>query len=324
MADLSVEYMGLKLKSPIIVSSGPMTRDVESMKKCEKAGAGAVVVKSIFEEQIAAEADAAVDGNEDYLTHAGADDYMANLAKDYYIERYCDLIRNAKKELSIPVIASINCSTLTAWLDYAERFVASGADAIELNYYPMVSSVNVKGKAVDEALLDFAKAARKRISVPLSIKMGRNYSALSFVLKQIDDIGFDAVVLFNRAFRQDIDLNTLKFKPARITSGEDEYPQSLRWTALMSGDLKCDIAANTGIHSGETAVKMLLAGASAVEVCSVLIKNGVEAIDTMNKDILSFMEKNGYENIADFKGKLSQENLSNGDAWERVQYLKTV
>ena len=324
MADLSVEYMGLKLKSPIIVSSGPMTRNVESMKKCEKAGAGAVVVKSIFEEQIAAEADAAVDGNEDYLTHAGADDYMANLAKDFYIERYCDLIRNARKELSIPVIASINCSTLSAWIDYADRFVAAGADAIELNYYPLVSSVNVKGKAVDEALLDFARSARKKVSVPLSIKMGRNYSALSYVLKQIDEIGFDSVVLFNRAFRQDIDLDTLEFKPARITSSEDEYPQTLRWTALMSGDLKCDIASNTGIHSGDTAVKMLLAGASAVEVCSVLIKKGVDVIEEMNKDILSFMERNGYENITDFKGKLAQESLSNGDAWERVQYLKTV
>ena len=324
MANLEVEYMGLKLKSPIIVSSGPMTRDVESMMKCEKAGAGAVVIKSIFEEQIAKEASAAVDQSEDYLTHGGAEDYMASLAKDYYIERYCDLIKSAKKELTIPVIASINCSTLSTWIDYAERFELSGADAIELNYYPMVSSTEVKGKAIDEALLEFAKTARKKIHVPLSIKMGRSYSALSYVLKQIDMIGFDGVVLFNRAFRQDIDLETLSFKPARVTSSEDEYTQSLRWTALMSGDLKCDIAANTGIHSGETAVKMLLAGAAAVEVCSVLIRKGTDAITEMNNEILSFMEKKGYENIADFKGALAQESLENGDAWERVQYLKTV
>ena len=324
MPNLEVEYMGLKLKSPVIVSSGPMTRDIESMKKCEAAGAGAVVIKSIFEEQIAKEASAAVDQNEDYLTHGGADDYMASLAKDYYIERYCDLIKNAKKELTIPVIASINCSTLSTWIDYAERFEASGADAIELNYYPLVSSVEVKGKAVDEALLDFAKSARKKIHIPLSVKLGRGYSALSYVLKQIDEIGFDAVVLFNRAFRQDIDLETLTFKPARITSSEDEYTQSLRWTALMSGDLKCDIAANTGIHSGATAVKMLLAGAAAVEVCSVLIKKGTSAITEINNDILSFMEKKGYDKITDFKGKLSQENNVNGDAWERVQYLKLV
>lgn len=324
MASLSVEYLGLRLSSPIVVSSGPLTKSVESLKKCEEYGAGAVVLKSIFEEQILKEADAAVSESEEYLTHAGAETYMAGLAADYYIERYADLIKSAKKELSIPVIASINCQSLSAWLDYAGRFEAAGADALELNYYPLVSDTGVKGETVDEKLLDFARTARKRISLPLSIKLGRSYSALSWLIKSLDDLKIDGVVLFNRAFRPDIDLEDLSFRSARITSSPDEYADSLRWTALMSGDVKMDIAANTGIHSGSTAAKMILAGAKVVEVCSHLMEKGVAEIAVMNKEIESFMDKKGYGSLDDFRGLLSQERHEDNAAWERVQFLRTI
>lgn len=324
MALLNTRYMGLELKSPLIVASGPLTKDMEGLKKCAEAGAGAVVLKSIFEEQILAETGRMLEGAEDYLIHADSSLQFSQMAKDYYIERYCNLIGDAKKSLGIPVIASINCKGLSSWIDYCERFVAAGADALELNFFPIESDISVKGSAVEEELFKLVEVARRRIGIPLSIKLSKNYSSLANVISRVSELGADAVVLFNRAFRPDIDIEKLEFRSAGVFSGEQEYSDALRWTALMSGDIKADIAANTGVHSSDSAVKMILAGASAVEICSVLLEKGVEAIGDMNRGISDYMDRHGFENIDSFKARLSQERLKEGNIWERVQFLKTI
>ena len=324
MPDISTEYMGLKLKSPVIMASGPLTSHLDDLKRAEDAGAGAVVLKSIFEEQI--EKDAGLDAaeNEEYLAHSDSQEYFEAMARAHYIDRYMTLLEGAKKSLGIPVIASINCKSISTWLEYSQNFLSCGADAIELNYFPIASNADVSGDAVDKALFDFAKRARGKIEGKLALKIGSFYSSLSNVIKKIDDVGFDGLVLFNRPFRPDIDLKSLEIRGCKPLSSPDEYGMSLRWTALMSAEVKLDIAANTGIHSADTLIKMLLAGAKAAEVCSAVIKNGFSVIGEMNKGLSAFMEEKGYESTRDFIALLAEDNYERGDAWERVQFLKTI
>lgn len=324
MASLNTKYMGLSLKSPIIVASSPLTETIENMKKCEAAGAGAVVLKSIFEEAIEAEANKEVSQNEQFVNYSQFQEAYHSQIMEYHIEKYIDLLKEAKKELSIPVIASICCKSLENWLSYATKFEKAGADAIELNYYPVTSDASVKGSETDKDFEQFVTLARKSIKCPLSIKMGRQYSGLANKIKFLDDKGIDGVVLFNRTFRPDVDVKTMKIVYGPSLSSGYEYGNSLRWTALMSGEVKMDICANTGIHCGTTAVKMLLAGAKAVEVATVLLKEGVGSITKMNEIISSWMDEHGYASIDEFCGKVAQERNAEGYRWERTQFYNVI
>ncbi len=319
---ISTEYMGLELRSPVIVSSGPLTQNIVTLKKAEAAGAGAVVLKSVFEEQIEADVSKEVEANAEYLGHS--DEAYAAFSRDRYIDRYMKLLAEAKKELSIPVIASVSAKTMDSWIDYAERFVKCGADGIELNYYPISSDAAVTGAEVDKRLIAFAERARKAIDGPLSMKIGYKYSSLANVISALDKAGIDGIVLFNRFFRPDIDIENLTFTAGSPVSGKDEYAEALRWIGLMSGEVKADLCGNTGIHDGETAVKMLLSGAKAVEVCTAVVQHGFSVIGEMNSFIASWMERHGYSSLRDFTGLLSQEHISDGWKWERTQFLKTI
>ncbi len=321
---ISTEYMGLELKSPVIVSSGPLTQNIVSLKKAEDAGAGAVVLKSIFEEQIEKDVSAEVEGNAQYLEHSDAEESFASFSRDRYIDRYMKLLTEAKKSLSIPVIASVSAKTMDSWIDYAERFVKCGADGIELNYYPISSDASVSGADVDKRLFAFAEKARAAIDGPLSIKIGYKYSSLASVISTLDKIGINGIVLFNRFFRPDIDIDSLSFTSGSPVSDENEYAEALRWIGLMSGEVKADLVGNTGIHDGKTVVKMLLSGAKAVEVCTAVIQKGFSRITEMNSFIESWMEKHGYSALSDFIGILSQEHIADGWKWERTQFLKTI
>lgn len=324
MASLETKYLGLELKSPVIVAASPLTQNVVSLKKCEEAGAGAVVLKSIFEEQINDEVKNEIEANDEYLNFSSAHSEYQKLAEEHHIEKYIALLTAAKKELGIPVIASICCKSLSSWAEYAARFIENGADAIELNYYPVTSDARVEGKSVDEDFTSFVEFARMNIKCPLSIKMGKGYSALANKIKFIDKCGIDGAVLFNRTYMPDIDLDTLEIIGGTPTTTGTEYSDALRWTALMSGEVKMDICSNTGIHSGETAVKMLLAGAKAVEVASCPINEGFGAITRINNEIAAWMEKKGFEKISDFCGRLAQETNEEGYKWERTQFLKLI
>ena len=321
---IETKYIGLRLKSPVIVSSGPLTQSLDSLKKCEDAGAGAVVLKSIFEEQIDKDVDEERAANAEYIVNSSEEDFFLSSSRDYYINKYMKLLTEAKKSLSIPIIASVSAKDMDSWIDYSERFIACGADAIELNYYPISSRKEVSGAEVDKAAIEFARIARDRIKAPLSIKIGYKYSSLASMISSIDKIGVDGLVLFNRFFRPDIDIDKMEFKAGSFLSSPDEYGETLRWIGLLSDEVGIDLCGNTGIHSGETVVKMLLAGAKAVEVCSAIMKDGFETIEKMNAFIESWMKSHGYSSTDEFIGLLAEERRKDGYNWERTQFLKTI
>ncbi|MFA6689425.1 MAG: dihydroorotate dehydrogenase-like protein [Sphaerochaetaceae bacterium] len=324
MNSLSTKYMGLSLKNPIIVGSSPLTATLDNLRKCEDAGAGAVVIKSIFQEQIESDASASIAEIQDYLTHADAYGFLEGASKDHYIDAYLALVEDAKRILDIPVIASINCKDAGTWVDYGQRFVACGADALELNQYVVAADANVSGAEIEQGYVRLVKAARKEFRLPLSLKIGSKFSSLANMIRQFDRLGLDALVLFNRFYNPDIDIDTLKFKPATVVSASDEYVESLRWTALMSAELSCDICASTGIHTGETLVKQLLAGAKAVQVCSTVLKHGFPRISEMLSELERWMDAHEYSSIAQFNGILAQERMDDPSGWERSQYMKSL
>ena len=324
MADLSTSYLGLNLKNPLSAGSSPLTASLDNLKRCEDAGMSAVVLKSIFEEQIEMDGESAADINDAYLTHADAYGFMKSASMERHIDAYLTLLEDAKRSLEIPVIASINCRQSGSWIEYANRFAACGADAIELNHYVVAADVEVDGSAIEKEYLSLVKAARKQIKLPLSLKMGPSFSSLANMMRRFDEYSIDGVVLFNRFYSPDIDINKMTLVPAQMLSSKDEYALSLRWTALMSEEVRYDICASTGIYSGSTVIKQLLAGAKAVQLCSVLLKQGLGSVANIEAELVQWMDSHAYSSIADFNGKLAQERMSDPAKWERVQYMKSI
>ena len=325
MADLRTTFMGLSLKNPIIVASGPLTANIADLVRCEEAGAGAVVLKSIFEQQIDYVAGKDSESNSEFVGYSDFNDAYKTLSKDYYINQYLELLAEAKQKLSIPVISSINCTRIKTWEDFAKRFEQVGADAIELNYYPLASDSSVPGEKVDREAIAFARTARRAIKVPVALKTGFEYSSISSIMKSFEKEGINGLVLFNHFFRPDIDIDKEDVCGGQATSNPTEYLESLRWIALLAGEMKkADLAAATGIHNGETVIKMLLAGAKAVEINSILMKNGLEAIGTIICRIEKWMGDKGYKSVSEFCGKLSQERMPDGEYWERTQFMRTL
>lgn len=325
MANLNTNYMGLKLKNPIIAASGPLTSNLDSLKRLEDAGVGAVVIKSIFQEQVDKEAEASMEINEAFLTHADAYGFLKGATEDHEIDAYLTLIENAKKSLSIPVIASLNGNGSGEWIsEYAPRFKVVGADAIEINHYKIGSSKKVDSKSIEKSYYNFAKLARKEIDLPLCLKIGSKFSSPSFMMHKFDDLKIDSLVLFNKFYNPDIDITKICMKPGNPLSDSNDYYESLRWVGLMSEELNCDLCATTGIHNGDTIIKMLLAGASTVELCSVLMKDGLEVIKQYTTEISDWMDSKGFNNIDDFRGKLAQERVADPTLWERTQYIKSL
>lgn len=325
MYDMHTNYMGLRLKNPIMVGSGPLTASIENLKRCEDAGASAVVLKSIFEEQIEQQASQVVSEQSAYLSHADAEAFVAGHTKEKAVDEYLALIAQAKQALEIPVIASINAKSDGVWVDYAQRFAKAGCDALEINYYVMGSNAALTGEKMEKLFLSVVKKTRKAVQIPLSLKLGSSYTSLANLLHSFEDEGVDGVVLFNRFFQNDIDINRICLKQGIPLSGEHDYLQSLRWIALMSAELeKMDICGSCGIYSGETVVKELLAGAKAVSICSAAMKHGLEVIGKMLDCVGAWMESHGYDTIEAYQGKLAQEHMADPSLWERSQYMKAL
>lgn len=323
MASLNCKYLGLELRNPVIIASSPLTGSVEGLKRCEEAGAGAVVLKSIFEEQIEQLVEKEIDENFDYL-HSDFSTSYGNISRDYYVNHYLELVRSAKKELSIPVIASINCTDYSTWTDYIESFHEAGADAIELNYYPIAADCFVEGKQIDKETISFAKKIRACAKLPVSLKIGYKYSSLANIIYAINLEKIDGLVLFNRFFRPDIDIDKIALKPcSSVFSSKNEYTEALRWIALMSKDVKSDLCATTGIWDGETVIRMLLAGAAACQICSAAMQD-INVIGRMTERLSSWMDEHSFTSIEEFKGKLADERGSKDSFWERTQYMKTL
>ncbi|MDY0303834.1 MAG: dihydroorotate dehydrogenase-like protein [Sphaerochaeta sp.] len=323
MADLSTSYLGLELKNPLIAASSPLTASLDNLKRCEDAGLGAVVLKSIFEEQIEAAGEDAALGSDAYSAHTDAYEFLRESSKERHIDAYLALVEGAKESLDIPVIASINCRSNGKWIEYAKRFVSVGVDAIELNHYVVATDVEVEGSEIEKEYLSLVKNARKALDVPLSLKMGPAFSSLANMMRRFDEQNIDGVVLFNRFYNPDINIDRMKMVPAHMLSGKDEYTLSLRWAALMSQQVRYDICASTGIWDGKTVIKQLLAGAKSVQLCSVLLKQGLSTVFKIESEMRQWMEEHDYSSLDAFRGALSQEH-ADPMTWERVQYVKSI
>jgi len=319
MKTLNTTYLGLSLKSPLIVSSSRLTATIESLVEAEKFGAGAVVLKSLFEEQINYDI-AAYPHTTDYPE---ADDYMSYYIRKNSVSEYLGLIQSAKKSLGIPVIASINCYSSEGWTDFTREIAESGADAIEINVFFM--PVDRKKSAVDSEKLYFEliEKLQASIRIPVSIKIGYRFSNILYMIDQFYMRGVKGVVMFNRFYEPDIDTEKMEIVPASIFSTEKEMRNVLRWIAMASAqDIKIDISASTGVHNGNDAVKYLLAGAASVQVCSVLYEKGLSYLKTMNQQIEEWMTAKGYNNINEFRGKLNPHNYNKPLVFERTQFMK--
>ncbi len=323
MTDLSTTYLGLRLRNPVVVSSSGLTSTLDGVRQCADAGAGAVVLRSIFEEQIDAEAAAATGDGASYGYQLEAEEYLARYGREGAVEPYLELIREAKRAVSVPVIASVHCVSSGGWTDFAARVQDAGADALELNVF--VLPVDPAQGAIDNEKIyfDVAGAVAGRVEIPVALKIGPYFSGLAQTLIQLSRSGIRGLVLFNRPFPIDFDLETMELAPGVIYSSPAEMHQSLRWISILSGRVFCDLAAATGVHDGAAVVKQLLAGASTVQVCSALYENDVAHLSAMTRQVEAWMERKGYERIAQFRGALAQKHGASPAAYERVQFIKT-
>jgi dihydroorotate dehydrogenase (fumarate) len=319
MENLKTKYLGLSLASPLIISSSRLTSSISSLKEAEKNGAGAVVLKSLFEEQI-------MHYINNVTTSSGfpeADDYISYYSKSHSVDEYLDLIKSAKKTLKIPVIASINCFTSKGWIDFAANIAEAGADALEINVFFL--PLDRKKSAVDceKIYLELIEKLKEKVKIPIAIKIGSRFSNILYMIDQFYMRGVEGVVLFNRFFEPDIDINKLEIIPASIFSNESERRNVLRWIAMTSAqNIDIDISASTGVHSGDDAIRYILAGADTVQVCSVLYEKGISYLSTMNQRLSDWMAEKSYKSIDEFRGKLNLHNYEKPVVFERTQFMK--
>lgn len=291
---------------------------LERLRKMAKAGAGAVVLKSLFEEQILHETGAMDAGD-----YPEAADYLAAYARENSLNDYLSHIKASKKAVDIPVIASINCVKGDEWVQFARKIEQAGADALELNIYFIPSSKDKDPREYESAYLELVKKVKKETSLPLMVKLGNGFTSVPWMVHQLYQRGAAAVVLFNRFYAPDIDTGKMEFGSAEVLSVAADLRLSLRWTGIVSSQVReIDLAASTGVHSGMAAVKQILAGATAVQVCSVLYRNGIDYLRDMLAEMKKWMEKNNYEKLSDFRGKLDYGSLRDPSVYERAQFIK--
>ncbi|MFC2090066.1 dihydroorotate dehydrogenase-like protein [Bacteroidota bacterium] len=319
MIDLSVKYAGLTLKSPIIVSSSGLTSSVQRIKKIADAGAGAVVLKSLFEEQIQYD----IDNMETGGAYPEAVDYLTTYAKENSVNSYLELISEAKAAVDIPVIASVNCYSSSEWINFTSRMEEAGADAIELNVYYMANERKKDPREYEDVYFSIVEQVKRKLTIPVIIKLGLHFTNLTWMADQLAVRGTNALVLFNRFYAPDINTDDMSMGAAEVLSSPADIRNSLRWVGIISSEvMNIDVSASTGIHSGLGAVKQILAGADSVQVCSVLYKNGVEYLRDILSEMKSWMEKKKYTSVNEFKGKMSYANIKDPSAYERAQFIK--
>jgi dihydroorotate dehydrogenase (fumarate) len=322
MPNLSTSYLGLQLKNPVIVASSGLTKSVENVVACEQAGAGAVVLKSLFEEVLAERdfgmLDSVVDHTEAY------DYYYARLELLYGAQDYTQLIRAAKAAVSIPVIASINCVSGDWWPDFAVQVQGAGADAIELNIFTTATDLTMNSTKMEDLYFQILSTVKQKVSIPVALKIGPGFTALPNLAVEFGRRDLNGLVLFNRFTQPDIDIEQLKLRTTFSFSSPDEYHLPLRWIALMSHYLPYDLCASTGIKNAEHVIKMLLAGASAVQVASLLYKEGLGAIGPILNELEAWMAKHEFDSINDFKGMLNFHKAGDPSKYLRAQFMEKI
>lgn len=321
MKDLSTRYLGLSLKSPLIVGSCGLTNSLDKIEEFAVNGAGAVVLKSLFEEQIQAELSSAMESY--HADYPGSFDYIRDYTRESAVSEYLELITQAKGKVDIPIIASINCVSGDEWVSFAKSIEDAGADALELNISLLPSDPGKNSVESEQVYFDIIDKVSATTSLPIALKMSRYSSSLVNLVTRLSWTNKVAgFVLFNRYYNPDIDINSLEITSAPVFSSPDEYVVPLRWIALLSTKIEQDLAASTGVHDGEAAIKQLLAGAGAVQVVSALYKHGAPHLAEMLQTIETWMDKQGFNTIDDFKAKLGYDNINKPAAFNRIQFMK--
>ncbi len=324
MSEIKTNYLGLEIDSPVIVGSCGLTNSVENLKMIEKAGAGAVVLKSLFEEQIIEERIKSAAQGMYASFHSEALEYISQVSMNFGPDNYIKLIREAKAELKIPVIASVNCISTEYWVEFAKKIENAGADALELNISHVTHDINKDDEEIIQDYLSTFKAIKGAINIPVAVKMGQNFTNISRIVKLLENYGAAGVVLFNRFYQVDIDIDKMELVPGYVRSSGKDLTETVRWVSLLSGDTKLSIAGSRGVKTGKDVIKMLLAGADAVQVVSSVYSEGIEYIAKMNIDIMEWMKEKGFSSIDEFRGKLNHKNIDDPQAWERQQYIKAI
>ena len=319
MADLSTTYLEKKVRNPLFISSSGLTSTVSSIRELEDAGAGGVVLKSLFEEQIR------IDSND--LHHLGdfpeADDYIINYTRNNTVENYLRLIEGAKEAVDIPVIASLNCISSDEWVSFAKLVEEAGADALELNIYFVPVDMKFTSADYENLYFQIASKIKKQVGIPVSIKLGQHFTHLPAVVENLKGYDINSVVLFNRYYAPDLDIDKLEFTSSEVLSSAAEIRTSLRWIGIISALVDgIEISSSTGVHDGRAVIKQILAGAQTVQICSTLYNNGMGYIQTILQDMEKWMSKMTMDNIESFRGRLNYKHIPSPAIFERAQFLK--
>jgi dihydroorotate dehydrogenase (fumarate) len=323
--ELATTYLGLKLRTPLVPSASPLSEDIDDIKRMEDAGAAAVVLYSLFEEQLRQDRFEL----HHHLEH-GTFSYPEALTyfpeEEYHLgpEEYLKHIASAKKAVNIPIIASLNGSSTGGWTQYARAIQQAGADAVELNIYHIPTDVDLTGAEVEQTYLDILKAVKSEVTIPVAVKLSPFFSNFANMAKRLDAAGANGLVLFNRFYQPDIDLETLEVKPNILLSTPMAMRVPLRWIALLYDRVRGSLAATSGVHRATDVLKMLMAGADVTMLCSVLIRHGISQLSVIERDLATWMEEHEYASVQQLKGSLSQKNCAVPSAFERAQYMRAI
>jgi dihydroorotate dehydrogenase (fumarate) len=324
--NLSTTYLGLKLRTPLVPSASPLSDNLDDIRRMEDCGASAVVLYSLFEEQIRQERHEL----HHYLTE-GTESFAEALTyfpepSEFRIgpEEYVQHVAKAKEAVKIPVIASLNGTTIGGWTDYAKQIEQAGADALELNIYYIPTELHISSTQVENTYLDILAAVRAVVQIPIAVKLSPYFSSFGNMARRLVEAGANALVLFNRFYQPDIDLETLEVSPNVLLSTPMAMRLPLRWIAILHGRIQADLAATSGIHRATDALKMLMAGADATMLCSVLLRRGIGHIRDIEAEMRAWMEEHEYESVDQLKGSMSQRNSPDPSAFERAQYIRSL
>jgi dihydroorotate dehydrogenase (fumarate) len=324
--DLSTRYLGLNLRSPLVPSASPLSDDIGNIKRMEDAGAGAVVLHSLFEEQLTREQEA-LQHHLMYGTESFAEALTYLPEPDEFPvgpEEYLGHIRKAKEAVKIPVIASLNGSTIGGWVDFAKKIQQAGADALELNIYLIPTDADRTSVEVEQTYIDILKAVKSVISLPVAVKLHPFFSSIANMAKRLDQAGANALVLFNRFYQPDMDLETLEVKTNVLLSQPQALRLPLRWIAILYDRVKANLAATSGVHSAHDVLKVLMAGADVAMMCAALYRKGIEHLKAVQTEMCEWMEEHDYESVRQLQGSMSQKYCSDPTAFERAQYMRAI
>jgi dihydroorotate dehydrogenase (fumarate) len=326
MVDLSTKYLGLKLRSPLVVSASPLSRDADGVCRLEDAGAAAVVLYSLFEEQLRLE-----EMDLEYHLNAGTESFPESLTyfpkpSEFHTgpEGYLNHIRKVKASVSVPIIASLNGSTMGGWTKFATEIERAGANAIECNIYYIPTDPRLTAYEVEKTYVEILQAVKSAVSIPVAVKLSPFFSNMANMAHRLDEAGADALVLFNRFYQPDIDLEELEIRPNVLLSTPHALRLPLTWIGILHGRVKADLAATGGVHGAEDVIKLLMVGANVTMLCSALMRNGVNHLRHVEREMREWMEEHEYESVAQMQGSMSQIKCPDPGAFERAQYMRAV